>query len=119
MNRNIAMLFLAATAFAVVEGMQAERESAFLQTEYGTNPMQQVPVVGSQFAVNPVSTAMQCVVSLTVQFFVIYTALALCRTAARINHWFSTNICRSCAASTIFITSVKNCNKVRNICRQR
>merc|ERR1719230_1988289 len=47
-----------------------------------TNPMESVPVVGQQFAVNPVSTAMQCVISLTIQFFVIYTALAICRTAA-------------------------------------
>merc|ERR1719321_1971308 len=72
------VMFLAALFATGVEGMQTERESAFLQT----NPMEQVPVVGSQFAVNPVSTAMQCVVSLTVQFFVIYTALALVRTAA-------------------------------------
>merc|ERR1719230_289715 len=47
-----------------------------------TNPMESVPVVGQQFAVNPVSTSMQCVISLSIQFFVIYTALAICRTAA-------------------------------------
>jgi hypothetical protein len=45
--------------------------------------VQQVPVVGSQFATNGgVPTAMQCVVSLTIQFMVVYTALALCRMAA-------------------------------------
>merc|ERR1719449_226061 len=45
--------------------------------------MEQVPVVGSQFKVNPVSTSMQCVISLTIQYFVIYTALAIGRTAAK------------------------------------
>merc|ERR1719201_2432824 len=75
-----------------VESMQAERESVFLQSEDSTNPMEQVPVVGSQFAVNPVSTAMQCVVSLTVQFFVVYTALALVRTAADVLGWKYDNL---------------------------
>merc|ERR1719428_1223160 len=45
--------------------------------------MEKVPVVGSQFKVNPVSTSMQCVVSLTIQYFIVYTALALGRTAAK------------------------------------
>jgi len=45
--------------------------------------VKQVPVVGDQFATNqPVPTAMQCVVSLTIQFMLIYTALAICRMAA-------------------------------------
>jgi len=56
---------------------------SFLRTEViETNPMEQVPVVGQKFAVNPVSTSMQCVVSLTLQYFIVYTALALVRTAA-------------------------------------
>jgi len=46
------------------------------------NVMQQVPVIGEQFAVNPVSTTMKCVISLTIQYMLVYTALALCRTAA-------------------------------------
>merc|ERR550514_1478294 len=50
--------------------------------EAGDNPMQQVPVVGQQFKVNPVSTSMQCVISLTIQYFLVYTAIALARTAA-------------------------------------
>merc|ERR1719355_310411 len=41
-----------------------------------------VPVVGSQFSVNGVTTSMQCVISLTIQFMVVYTALAICRMAA-------------------------------------
>merc|ERR1719463_216353 len=45
--------------------------------------VKQVPVVGGQFSTSqPVPTAMQCVVSLTIQFMVIYTALAICRMAA-------------------------------------
>merc|ERR1719163_2550696 len=77
---KIATALLLATAVAVAEGMHAEREFTFLQS--GGNPMEKVPVVGEQFKVNPVSTAMKCVISLTIQFFVVYTALALCRTAA-------------------------------------
>jgi len=48
----------------------------------GENPMEEVPVVGEQFKVSPVSTAMKCVISLTIQYMVVYTALAVCRTAA-------------------------------------
>merc|ERR1719463_499149 len=45
--------------------------------------VKQVPVVGGQFSTSqPVPTAMQCVVSLTIQFMLIYTALAICRMAA-------------------------------------
>merc|ERR1719463_569313 len=42
-----------------------------------------VPLVGSKFKTNQgVPTAMQCVVSLTIQFMLVYTALALVRMAA-------------------------------------
>jgi hypothetical protein len=41
-----------------------------------------VPVVGDSFKVEPVATSINCVVNLTIQYFVIYTALALVRTAA-------------------------------------
>merc|ERR1719214_566357 len=44
--------------------------------------VKQVPIVGSQFEVNGVTTSMQCVVSLTIQFMIVYTALAICRMAA-------------------------------------
>merc|ERR1719159_1085416 len=70
------MIALLATAAALGAG-----EQVFLQAD--ANPMEQVPVVGSQFKVNPVSTSMQCVISLTIQYFVVFTALALGRTAAK------------------------------------
>jgi len=63
----------------------AQAEQVFLQAEplEAVGAVQQVPVVGSQFSTgDPVPTAMQCVVSLTIQFMVIYTALAICRMAA-------------------------------------
>merc|ERR1719324_2225363 len=41
-----------------------------------------VPVVGRQFKTKGVTTAMQCVVSLTIQFMIVYTALAIVRMAA-------------------------------------
>lgn len=53
-----------------------------MKTENQQNPVEQVPVVGQQFSVNPVSTSLQCVINLTIQFFVLYTTLAICRTVA-------------------------------------
>jgi len=75
-----AVLYLAICALAA--GMQT-----FLRAE-DANPLEsvtavkQVPIVGSQFQVNGVATSMQCVISLTIQYMIIYTALALTRTAA-------------------------------------
>merc|ERR1719247_322892 len=50
--------------------------------QLGDNPLQKVPVVGDEFKVNPVSTSMKCVISLTIQYMIVYTILAICRTAA-------------------------------------
>merc|ERR1719230_1546890 len=50
--------------------------------EVDETPMEKVPVVGDKFKVNPVSTSMQCVISLTIQYMLVYTALAVVRTAA-------------------------------------
>merc|ERR1719359_894919 len=44
--------------------------------------VKQVPIVGSQFEVNGVTTSMQCVISLTIQFMIVYTTLALVRMLA-------------------------------------
>jgi len=65
----------------------AGAQAAFLGTEgeplEAVEGVKQVPVVGSKFKTNGgVPTAMQCVVSLTIQFMVIYTALAIVRMAA-------------------------------------
>merc|ERR1719161_2673742 len=77
MWKAVALVLLIATA----SGVQLEdTQEAFLQVD--TNPMEKVPVVGSQFKVNPVSTSMQCVISLTIQYMLVYTALAVVRTAA-------------------------------------
>merc|ERR1719352_1124908 len=46
------------------------------------NNVKSVPIVGKQFESKGVTVAMQCVVSLTIQFMLVYTALALCRMAA-------------------------------------
>merc|ERR1719236_197883 len=43
--------------------------------------VKQVPVVGKQFKTKGVTTAMQCVISLTIQFMIVYTSLAVCRMA--------------------------------------
>jgi len=74
--------------FAVLVGasysMSTER---FMQQSDG-EPMEavenvkKVPYVGKQFKTKGVTTAMQCVVSLTIQFMIVYTALAVCRMAA-------------------------------------
>merc|ERR1719158_2125586 len=65
----------------------AQANQSFLQTEgeplEAVEGVKQVPVVGSKFETNQgVPTAMQCVVSLTIQFMIVYTALALVRMAA-------------------------------------
>merc|ERR1719217_1104582 len=77
MRTALVLLALAAAAHAVQPGGQPV---SFL--EAGETPMEKVPVVGEKFKVNPVSTSMQCVISLTMQYMIVYTALALCRTAA-------------------------------------
>merc|ERR1719310_1629580 len=73
-------VFLAFMAVAVAEQTFLQSEDEPLEA---VNNVKQVPVVGSKFKTNQgVPTAMQCVVSLTIQFMLIYTALALCRMAA-------------------------------------
>jgi len=72
-------------AFAVVgHGLQLapDAQVALSDAGSGVNPMEKVPLVGQQFKVEPVATSINCVVSLTIQYFVIYTALAMVRTAA-------------------------------------
>merc|ERR1719311_1344338 len=44
--------------------------------------VKEIPVVGKQFKTKGVTTAMKCVISLTIQFMIVYTALAICRMAA-------------------------------------
>jgi hypothetical protein len=78
MAKGIQVLMLAAAALTI-EGTQS-----FLQQDPlgGGAAAPLNPVVGGQVKVNPTTTSMQCVVSLTIQFFIVYTALAICRTAA-------------------------------------
>jgi len=72
MARTAAVLLLLAVG--------ASAHEVFLQTE--DNPLEKAPLVGGAFKVNAVATSLQCVVSLTIQYMLVYTALALCRTAA-------------------------------------
>merc|ERR1719240_2079474 len=53
-------------------------ESEVKDTE--RNSLENVPVIGPAFAVHPVSTTMKCVISLTAQYIIVYTALAVIRT---------------------------------------
>jgi len=73
--------------FTLVAGAAVQAEQTFLQA--GGEPMdvvtnvKKVPVVGGQFRTSQgVTVAMQCVISLTIQFMIVYTALAICRMAA-------------------------------------
>jgi len=69
---------LAASAHAGQEFLQADQEPIEHVTQ-----VKNVPIVGSQFRTNEgVTTAMQCVISLTIQFMIVYTSLAICRMAA-------------------------------------
>jgi len=75
----------AVVIFAILAAAQCDQ--TFMQV--GGEPLEvvtqvkNVPIVGSQFRTNQgVTTAMQCVISLTIQFMIVYTALAICRMAA-------------------------------------
>jgi hypothetical protein len=70
------------TVLACVNGDQTFLQAGGEPLE-AVNNVKQVPVVGSQFNTDgAVPTAMQCVVSLTIQFMLVYTALAMVRMAA-------------------------------------
>jgi len=67
----------------------ADSEKFMDRAQAGGEPLdvvtgvKEVPVVGSRFRTTQgVTVAMQCVVSLTMQFMIVYTALAICRMAA-------------------------------------
>jgi hypothetical protein len=64
------------------QGMQNERFMGTDEPMEVVNNVKSVPVVGKQFETKGVTTAMQCVISLTIQFMIVYTSLALCRMAA-------------------------------------
>merc|ERR1719316_2103135 len=76
----------AALIFAILvgaaQGMQNEKFMGGGEPMEVVNNVKDVPVVGGQFKTKGVTTAMQCVISLTIQFMIVYTALALCRMAA-------------------------------------
>merc|ERR1719335_141796 len=69
-------------AVLIVLAFAAVTQGAQFTLETDETPMEKVPLVGDKFKVNPVSTSMQCVISLTIQYMLVYTALALVRTAA-------------------------------------
>merc|ERR1719262_1592165 len=76
-----------AIVFLVFMAATVQAEQSFLQIEDepidNVKAVKQVPVVGSKFKTNQgVPTAMQCTVSLTIQFMIVYTSLALVRMAA-------------------------------------
>merc|ERR1719424_2243461 len=66
---------------AGIQGQQVFLQTADEPLESVT-AVKKVPIVGSQFEVNGVTTSMKCVISLTIQFMLVYTALAICRMAA-------------------------------------
>jgi len=61
-------------------------QQTFLETDgepmEAVENVKKVPLVGGQFKTKGVTTAMQCVISLTIQFMIVYTALAICRMAS-------------------------------------
>ena len=52
-----------------------------------------VPVVGDSFKVSRVATSIKCVVNLTVQYFIVYTALVLIQTVDDVWRPLSTRKC--------------------------
>merc|ERR1719316_270717 len=78
-------VFFFAVLVGASQGMNTERFME--QTLAGDEPMEavenvkEIPVVGKEFKTKGVTTAMKCVVSLTIQFMIVYTSLAICRMA--------------------------------------
>jgi len=83
---KVALIF--AVLVGAAYGMNSERTGFMEQLQAGDEPMEavenvkKVPIVGDNFKTKGVTTAMQCVVSLTIQFMIVYTALAICRMAS-------------------------------------
>merc|ERR1719269_549636 len=67
---------------AVASSDELNNAQEFLGIEEKQDPVEHVPVIGQHLGSGGVSTSMQCVITLSIQFFVVYTALALCRTIA-------------------------------------
>jgi len=78
MKATVVFAFLMGAAWA----MDAQRFMTVDEPMEVVNNVKKVPVVGKQFETKGVTTAMQCVISLTIQFMIVYTALAICRMAA-------------------------------------
>merc|ERR1712216_772845 len=82
---GVALIF--AVLVGAAYGMNADRLGFMDRAQAQDEPMEvvenvkKVPVVGSNFKTKGVTTAMQCVVSLTIQFMIVYTSLAVCRMA--------------------------------------
>merc|ERR1719161_2479662 len=78
----------AAVIFALLVGATQAMDNQKFMTQAEGEPMEavtavkDVPVVGQNFKPRGVTTAMQCVISLTIQFMLVYTALAIVRMAA-------------------------------------
>merc|ERR1719160_1960415 len=75
-------MMLAASEGMVNEKFMQQAQSGDAPIEHVTE-VKKIPVVGGQFRKDKgVTVAMQCVISLTIQFMLVYTALAVCRMAA-------------------------------------
>jgi len=74
MKNTVFLAILCASA----QGHVSEK---FMEPIEAVGAVKQVPIVGDQFETG-VATSMQCVISLTIQFMIVYTALAICRMAA-------------------------------------
>ena len=98
MRQYVGVLALRAAAAAA--------SPVFLQTDDSETPLEKAPAVDQQFKVTPVSTSLKCVISLTILYFVIYTAIALGRTIgdvmkAAYGHFESIMKSAMCSATTM------------------
>merc|ERR550514_397442 len=82
---HLLVIALAATASALsyrtsgdAMGTVSDKAGAGMDTVGGgVEKIQQVPIVGKGFQTNAVSTSLSCVINLSVQYMVVYTALAV------------------------------------------
>merc|ERR1719284_1659019 len=75
---------LALVAALGAQGLQRESSSTFLQAEKLVPAPPELPTTGGY---NAVSTTMKCVINLTIQYMIVYSALAVSRTFADAFGW--------------------------------
>jgi hypothetical protein len=106
MPGKVQVLGLVTLAIALgAQGLQSSPSQAFLQTQKFVPAPPELPTTGGY---NAVSTTMKCVINLTIQYMIIYSALAVARAVSDAFGW---------EFKTVPITNILNqCTHTVNYC---